>query len=378
MTDRPIYPFTVTSRDVWRIALPASLAFITEPLVGLTDITVIGRLGDVNLLGGLVLGALVFDFLFSLAYFLRMGTAGLTAQAVGARDPRDGLLHASRAIVLAVIIGAAMIVLSVPLFWVAETLLAAKGGIREALATYFFIRIWGAPLVLINYVMLGWFYGRAAATTGMALQIVLHGVNIVSCVLFVYGFRWGVAGAGFGTLLGELIATLAGLVLFVRHFGGMRKLLGLIQPGELREIKALRRLVGLNRDLMIRSAALMSAYAWFAAQGSRMGEIALSANAVLLNQLMIVAYFLDGVAQAAEQLSGKALGANWRPAFRSGLCAVLPLGLCDFARAWAAVVFRRRCSDRADDHQRGGPAGGAQLSLDRGARDADLHAGLRL
>jgi putative MATE family efflux protein len=315
MNARPTFPFTVTSRDVFRIAIPASLAFITEPLVGFTDITVIGRLGDANLLGGLVLGALLFDFLFSLAYFLRIGTAGLTAQAIGARDPRDGLLHASRALVLAAIIGVLMIVLSPLLFWVSELALAPQLGVREALSLYFFIRIWGAPLVLINYVMLGWFYGRAAATTGMTIQILLHGVNIVSCILFVYGFHWGVAGAGFGTLLGEAVATITGLVLFVRHFGGVRALLSRIAPGELREVQALKRLVGLNRDLMIRSAALMSAYAWFAAQGSRMGEIQLSANAVLLNQLMIVAYFLDGIAQAAEQLSGKALGANWPPAF---------------------------------------------------------------
>ncbi len=315
MDTRPSFPFTVTSRDVWSIALPASLAFITEPLVGFTDITVIGRLGEVDLLGGLVLGALVFDFLFSLAYFLRMGTAGLTAQAIGARDPRDGLLHAARALVLAAIIGVLMIVLSPLLFWVADVSLAPQGGVRDALSLYFYIRIWGAPLVLINYVMLGWFYGRAAATTGMTIQILLHGVNIVACVVFVYVLHWGVAGAGFGTLLGELIATVVGLVLFVRHFGGVRALLSRIAPGELREIKALRRLVGLNRDLMIRSASLMAAYAWFAAQGSRMGEVQLSANAVLLNQLMIVAYFLDGIAQAAEQLSGKALGANWRPAF---------------------------------------------------------------
>ena len=315
MDTRPTFPFTVTSRDVWRIALPASLAFITEPLVGFTDITVIGRLGDANLLGGLVLGALVFDFLFSLAYFLRIGTAGLTAQAVGARDPRDGLLHAARALVLAAIIGIGMIVLGAPLLWIADAGLAPTGGVKDALHLYFEIRIWGAPFVLINYVMLGWFYGRAAATTGMMLQILLHGVNIVACVVFVYGFHWGVAGAGFGTLLGEAVAAGLGLVLFVRHFGGLKNLLSRIAPGELREVKALQRLVGLNRDLMIRSAALMCAYAWFAAQGSRMGEIQLSANAVLLNQLMIVAYFLDGVAQAAEQLSGKALGANWRPAF---------------------------------------------------------------
>jgi Na+-driven multidrug efflux pump len=183
--------------------------------------------------------------------------------------------------------------------------------------------------------MLGWFYGRAAATTGMTIQIVLHGVNIVSCVVFVYVLHWGVAGAGFGTLLGEVVATITGLALFVRHFGGLRPLLSRIAPGELHEVQALKRLVGLNRDLMIRSASLMTAYAWFAAQGSRMGEITLSANAVLLNQLMIVAYFLDGVAQAAEQLGGKALGANWRPAFdrayalsfRAGLLISVGLGL---------------------------------------------------
>src|SRR5690606_15153836 len=112
MNPRPSHPFTVRSRDVWAIALPACLAFITEPLVGFVDITIIGRLGGAALLGGLVLGALLFDFIFSLAYFLRIGTAGLVAQSIGSRDPRDGLLHAARAIVLGAIIGVGMAVLS--------------------------------------------------------------------------------------------------------------------------------------------------------------------------------------------------------------------------------------------------------------------------
>ena len=128
MNVRPTFPFEVTRGDVLRIAIPASLAFITEPLVGFTDITVIGRLGDAHLLGGLVLGALVFDFLFSLAFFLRMGTAGLTAQAVGARDRREGLLHASRAIVLGAVIGVLMIVVSPLIFWLATLALAPDGG----------------------------------------------------------------------------------------------------------------------------------------------------------------------------------------------------------------------------------------------------------
>ena len=312
---RPQYPFQVRHADVWKIALPASIAFITEPLVGLVDITVIGRLGDAALLGGLVLGALVFDVIFSMAYFLRIGTAGLTAQSVGARDPRDGLLHFARALVLAIGIGMAMIALSWPILWAANSLLAPEPGVAEALGDYFRYRIWSAPFALINYALLGWFYGRAAATTGMMLQMLLHGVDILASVWFVYGLGWGVPGAALGTVLGQGIAALVGLVLVARHYGGLAAMMRLIKPGELLDATGLRRMFGLSRDLMIRSLALMGAYAWFAAQGSRMGEVALSANALLLNLLMVVGYFLDGIAQAAEQLSGKAVGANWRPAF---------------------------------------------------------------
>jgi MATE family multidrug resistance protein len=324
---RPQHPFDVRHADVWRIALPASIAFITEPLVGIVDITVIGRLGDAGLLGGLVLGALVFDVIFSLAYFLRIGTAGLTAQAVGARDTRDGLLHAARAIILGVLIGLAMIVLGQPLLWLAHWLLAPQGGTAAALSDYFYYRIWSAPFALINYALLGWFYGRAAAKTGMMLQLLLHCIDIALSIWFVHGLGWGVPGAAIGTVIGQAVAALVGLGLLVCHFGGPRAVLARIEPGELLDAPALRRMFGLSRDLMIRSAALMGAYAWFAAQGSRMGEVALSANAILLNLLMIVGFFLDGIAQAAEQLSGKAVGANWRPAFERAYGLSMQWGL---------------------------------------------------
>lgn len=312
---RPTYPFEVQSRDVWKIALPASVAFITEPLAGLVDITVIGRLGDAALLGGVVLGALIFDFIFSLAYFLRMGTAGLTAQAIGARDPRDGLLHFARAAGIAVIIGIAMIALQVPMLWLANLAMAPSAGVASAFAAYFLVRIWSAPFSLINNALLGWFYGRAAATTGMLLQMLTHGVNIVLSIWFVWGLGWSVEGAALATVIGHVAAALLGLALVARHFGGFRKTLAQIVPDELFHGHALRRMFALSRDLMIRSVALMAAYAYFAAQGSRMGDVPLAANAVLLNLLMIGAFFLDGIAQAAEQLCGKAVGANWRPAF---------------------------------------------------------------
>ncbi|WIJ24753.1 MATE family efflux transporter [Devosia sp. RR2S18] len=327
LSARPQYPFDVRRADVWRIALPASIAFITEPLVGLVDIVVIGRLGDAGLLGGLVLGALVFDIIFSLAYFLRIGTAGLVAQAIGSRDPREGLLHVSRAILLGVGIGVLMIALAAPILWLSTALLAPEAGASAALADYFNWRIWSAPFSLINYALLGWFYGRAAAKTGMALQILLHGIDITLSIWFVHGLGWGVPGAAIATVVGQIVAASLGIALLLRHYGGFGAVLRRIEPGELRDAVAVKRMFGLSRDLMIRSAALMGAYAWFAAQGSRMGEVALSANAILLNLLMVAGYFMDGIAQAAEQLTGKAVGANWRPAYERAYGLSMQLGL---------------------------------------------------
>src|SRR5690606_17216269 len=169
----------------------------------------------------------------------------------------------------------------------------------------------------------------------MMLQLLLHLIDITLSIWFVHGLGWGVPGAAFGTVIGQAVAASAGLALLARHYGGVGSLLARIAPGALREAAAVRRMFGLSRDLMIRSMALMGAYAWFAAQGSRMGEVPLAANAVLLNLLMMVGFFLDGIAQAAEQLTGKAVGANWRPAFERayglsmawGLVVALGLGL---------------------------------------------------
>jgi MATE family multidrug resistance protein len=312
---RPTYPFEVKSRDVLRIAVPAAVAFITEPMVGIVDTTVIGRLGDARLLGGVVLGALAFDTLFSLAYFLRLGTAGLTAQAIGARDPKDALMEATRAILVALIIGLALIALAHPVLWIFGRLLAPPPGVDIPFAAYFLVRIYSAPFALINYALLGWFYGRGTARIGMALQILIHGVNIALNIWFVMGLGWGVEGAALGTVLGEASACLVGLGVVLHHFGGPRALLARIAPAELLDAAALRRMFALSRDITIRTVALMVSYAYFAGQGSRAGDVTLAGNAILMNFLMVSSFFLDGLAQASEQLCGKAVGANWPPAF---------------------------------------------------------------
>ena len=332
------HPFEVRHRDVWAIAVPASVAFITEPLAGVIDTAVIGQLGDAGLLGGLSLGAVAFSVIFALAFFLRFGTGGLVAQAVGARDPLDGLLHMARAMMVALVMGVVLLALSVPIHAGFQFALAPPPDAAGAFADYMFVRMVSVPFVLINFVLLGWFYGRADARTGMGLQLLINVINIILSILFVQGFGWSVPGAAWGTVIGQIVAAMAGLVIAIRHYGRLRTILAHTTRSALFDLDALRRMIGISRDLIIRSVALMAAFAYFAGQTSRVDAVALSANAILMQLFSISAFFLDGLATAVEQLCGKAVGARWRPAFETALRLGLGWGLV-IAGALSVLLF---------------------------------------
>lgn len=313
---RKTRPFDVSHGDIFKIALPASIAFITEPLVGIVDIAVIGRLGDAGLLGGLELGAITFSLVFSMAFFLRLGTAGLTAQAVGAAEQDYGLSHLLRAALIGIMLGVLLVALGPAIQKLGVWLFAPPSlGVKIPYLQYLQVRMWSAPFVLLNFAFLGWFYGRGQAKTGMALQIALNSINIVLSIWLVYGLGLGVAGVALGTVIAQITIALVAIILVFKQtpiavFSNRQQYLQ-----KLFNRQDLWRLFDLSRDLMIRSVALMSAFAFFSAQMSRSGEIALASSAVLLNFMMVTAYFLDGQAQAAEFYCGKAVGANYRPAF---------------------------------------------------------------
>ncbi|XDA99013.1 MATE family efflux transporter [Sulfitobacter sp. LCG007] len=316
---RPQHPFEVRHRDIWRIALPACLAFVTEPLAGIVDTTVIGRLGDAGLLAGLSIGAVAFNTLFALAFFLRFGTAGLTAQAIGARDPLDGLYHLVRAFVFALLLGFVALVFAGPILAGFEAWFNPPPGAAPAFSDYYKVRMASVPFVLVNFVLLGWFYGRARAMTGLLLQMVINVVNIVLSVGFVHGLGWGVPGVALATVLAQVCATVLGLVLVLRHYGGPGRLRGALSLDRLAEMAALRRMLALSRDLTIRSLALNGVFAYFTAEAGRQGDAALAAVGVLMQLTGFATFLLDGIATAVEQLSGRAVGANWRPAFETSI-----------------------------------------------------------
>ncbi|MFY8150917.1 MAG: MATE family efflux transporter, partial [Hyphomicrobiales bacterium] len=207
-----VRPVTVTHRVVLGIAVPMTLAHLSTPLLGLADATVIGQLGDAALLGAVAVAAVLFDFLFWGFGFLRMGTAGLTAQALGADDAVEQRAVFLRALIMAGTLGVALIALQVPIAHLAIPLFDASPAVATAAEQYFHIRIWSAPLAFANYAILGWLIGMGRTVTGLVLQIGVNLANIVLNIVLALGLSMGIAGVALGTVIAEGAGAVVGIL----------------------------------------------------------------------------------------------------------------------------------------------------------------------
>ena len=293
----------LTHRAILVIALPVMISNISTPLIGVVDTGVVGQIPDPAYIGAVAVGSLIFGFVFWAFGFLRMGTTGLTAQALGARADAEVSASLGRALVIALTVGAGLIALQWPIREAAFALLEGSERVEILARDYFDIRIWAAPATLANYALLGWFIGLGRTDIGLILQLVLNLTNMALDALFVLGFGWDVRGVAFGTVLAEWGAALVGLLIAMRY---LRRFGGLWSKERLWIVDRLKRTIAVNGDIMIRSMALIFVYVWFMAQGARQGDVILAANAVLMHLVSMSAFFLDGLAFAAEALVGAA------------------------------------------------------------------------
>ena len=300
---------SITHRTVLAIALPVVVSNVSTPLIGVVDTAVMGRLPDPAYIGAVAVGSLIFTFVFWAFGFLRMGTTGLTAQALGANNADEVVSSLGRALLIAAAIGAALILLQWPVRMIAFSLLEGTERVETLARSYYEIRIWAAPATLANYALLGWFIGIGRTDIGLVLQLVLNIANIALDALFVLVLGWDVRGVAAGTVLAECLAASIGIAIAWRH---ARKLHGHWNRASLLASERLKRTFVVNRDIMIRSLALIFVFVWFVAQGAAFGDVTLAANAVLMQFIAVSAYFLDGLAFAAESLIGRAVGAASR------------------------------------------------------------------
>ncbi|WP_316859000.1 MATE family efflux transporter [uncultured Cohaesibacter sp.] len=303
--------FTVTHRMVLGIAIPMTLGLLTVPVVGIVDMAVIGQLGQAALIGGIAIGSTLFDLVAASCNFLRMGTTGLTAQAIGAGDKVSERAVAYRALMLALMIGFLTILIGPMVLPWALTAMGGSQEVNEAARSYLLIRLYAMPFSLSNFAIFGWLFGLSKSRQGMVLLFLQNSVNIILTVWFVMGLGLGVTGAALGSVTAEAVTVLAGLGMMAHHLRDDWR----VPTMRLFAREAFLRFLAVNSDIFIRSMVMLFTFTLFTSLSARQGDDILAANELLMKFFMFGGFFLDGIATAAEQLGGRAIGAQYRPAF---------------------------------------------------------------
>ncbi|MEO0432969.1 MAG: MATE family efflux transporter [Cyanobacteria bacterium J06656_5] len=306
-------------REFGRLAIANIVSNLMVPLAGLIDTAFLGHLADIRHLAGVALATILFNFIYWSFGFLRMGTTGLIAQAAGRGDQTEQWRVGVRGLMVALVLGLAILLVQLPLRQVGFAILQADADVLDAGVAFYQGRIWGAPAVLMNYVLLGWFLGLGRGKRVLVLAAVANGTNIGLDYWMIVRLGWDSYGAGLATALSQYAMLLAGMLLLVRSVPWQQVWQ---QRLSLWTRRALGDLFRLNRDIMVRTWALLVSFGVFTNLSGIMGTETLAVNTLLIQALMLVSYFLDGIAFAAETYAGKFYGQG----DRSGLSTLATVG----------------------------------------------------
>lgn len=301
----------MTHRAFLALAIPLIFSAMTTPLIGAVDTAIVGHLQDPALIGGVAVGALIFNTMYWLFGFLRVSTSGFSAQALGRKKEDDIMLAFVRPFLLAMFVGLSFILLQHPIKSASLLIISPPEHVGLFAEQYVAIRIWGAPFALISYVVIGWLMGIGRIRGAVTIQIGTNLLNVALDFLFVYWMQWGIGGVAAASLIAEVTGAVAGC-LFVLRCYSFSAFSSLTQVLDKRPIL---HMLTVNRDLFIRTICLLTVLTTFTSIGARFGEVSLAANAILLQLHYLMAYMFDGVANAASIVVGRSVGARDRSLF---------------------------------------------------------------
>lgn len=323
-----------SNREILEIALPSIVANITAPLMAMADTAIAGHLGSEKYIAAIAIGASLFNMLYWGFAFLRMGTSGMTAQAVGARDADTQTVILLRSLLVAFTIGMVMIFLQRPLIHFMVKFMEAKGEVETLVNTYTRICIYGAPAMLGMYALSGWFIGSQNSRRPMFISIAVNLINICLSLTLVFSFHLTMAGIALGTLIAQWCGLLIGLYFVMADRLQVTK----SHIRNILDLDGIKRFFSINTDIFLRTLCLIAVTLWFTRCGAEQGDIMLSVNAILMQFFIIFSYFADGFAYAGEALAGKYCGAKDTVSMATTVRNLFKWGLC-IALVFACVYY---------------------------------------
>lgn len=314
-------------KQILNIAVPSIVSNITVPLLGLVDVAITGHLGAASYIGAIALGGMLFNIIYWIFAFLRMGTSGLTSQSLGRGDSDNIIRMLARSIAIAFAIAVTLLVLQVPLRELGLLIMQPTEEVRQLTVTYYNICIWGAPATLGLFALTGWFIGMQNSKIPMMIAITQNVVNILVSLVLVFGLGMRVEGVASGTLIAQWCGFLMGCFLCWRNYFGKNPIVRDIQPlryylsptSDTHHPASItyKAFFLINRDIFFRTLCMVCVMMFFTSAGSWQGEVVLAVNTLLMQLYLLVSYIMDGFANAGEALSGKFYGAGDNDALRT-------------------------------------------------------------
>ncbi len=295
------------NRQIMRLAVPNIISNLSIPLLSLVDIAIAGRLGGDSVIGGLAIGTSIFNFIYWIFSFIRMGASGLTAQAYGAENKQECADILTRALCIALFCGLSILTLNKPVGRLFINIMQGSESASALALEYFYARVWAVPAGIAIFAIQGWFIGMQDSKTPMVVAIISNMLNPVFCCLMAFTFDMGIAGIGYGTVMAQYCGLLIYIVLWLRRYGMFRKFLRI---KECFSLKPMIRFLHVNKDIFIRTTCIVVVYTYFTAASARFGDTVLATNTILMELFMTFSYLIDGFGYAAESLVGRFIGAR--------------------------------------------------------------------
>lgn len=310
------------NKEILSLAIPSIVTNITTPLLALMDVAIVGHMGNTAYIAAIAVGGTIFNMIYWLFGFLRMGTSGLSAQAHGAGDSREENLVLFRGLIIGLTAGIAIIILSGLIGKNSIDFMEVESEVLPMTRTYFGILVWGAPAVLVTYTFSGWFLGVRRPKAPMWVSLLINVSNIIISVVLVFGCGLKIAGVALGTLTSQWLGALCCCFIaggsLRQNFPGIKACL---------DIQALKHFFSINADIFLRTLCLIAVTVWFTRMGSQQGTLILAINTLLMQFFIFFSYFMDGFAYAGESISGNLAGAGDRTGLNTAVKALLKWGV---------------------------------------------------
>lgn len=302
------------NREILSIAVPSIITNITTPLLALMDVVIVGHMGNANYIAAIAVGGTIFNMLYWLFAFLRMGSSGLTAQAHGADDRQEVSFVLMRGLTVAVVASLLMLIFQSVILQLSLNAMEVEAEVREMVSEYFRILIWGAPASLATFVMTGWFLGMKDAKTPMWIAFIINISNIAVSLTLVLGAGMKISGVACGTLSAQWIGCVVGMfVVIFKYHPHPASLSAILQPDKI------KRFFSVNIDIFFRTLCLIMVTVWFTRVGATQGTVILAVNTLLMQFFILFSYFMDGFAFAGESICGNYIGQKDRVRLKAAL-----------------------------------------------------------